>query len=416
MNTLTSPTPTRQRNHLIDGLRGLAIFGILMVNMPLMYGPMSNVLLNAPHGEGLAALTGTWLIRVFFEGKFYVLFSALFGYGFYLFLHKASGSPEANLRLFRRRLFFLLLLGAAHVHFLWAGDILVFYALFGFLLILFRNASTRALLRWAVVFAAVPVLLTLGIYGLIALISRIPEAGEAAAASFEEGSAQTLALFRAASEAYSSGTYTDTVRARWTEYLALLPGVLFFYPTVMAMFLAGFAAAREGVLSNFDRHKGFWRKAFKAGFFAGLPLALFYAYAMGQAPPGDQSSGWYAAATTVHIIGGIFLCLGYVAWMVRRYHAGNTHFTEACLAPVGRMALTNYISHSFITLWLFHGYGLGLFGKVGVWQGILLTVIIFVLQIFWSRWWLRRYRFGPLEWLWRSLTYGRRQPLKRDAA
>ena len=86
------------------------------------------------------------------------------------------------------------------------------------------------------------------------------------------------------------------------------------------------------------------------------------------------------------------------------------------MAPVGRMALTNYISHSFITLWLFHGYGLGLFGKVGVWQGILLTVIIFVLQIFWSRWWLRRYRFGPLEWLWRSLTYGRRQPLKRDAA
>lgn len=412
MQTSSSPVPVRERLQLIDALRGLAIFGILMVNMPLMYGPMSNVLLNLSIAESIPDLIAEAIIKVFFEGKFYVLFSALFGFGFYIFLHKPSGSTEENLRLFKRRLFFLLLFGLGHIHFLWAGDILVFYALFGFILLVFRNSTARKQLRWAVAFALIPIVLGGLMYGALLMAGMSPEAQEATQASLEQGREQTYALYQSAYEAYSSGSFADTVRARWQEYLALLPGILFFYPTVLTMFLLGFIAAKRGLISQYQDHIPFWRKALKLGLFIGLPLSMLYAYALHQAPPGDQGSGWYPFATTMHIIGGSLLSLGYVAFMVLRYHAGHRRFMEAYLAPVGRMALSNYLSHSLITSLLFHGYGLGLFGKIAIWQGILLTLAIFVMQIFVSRWWLARYRFGPLEWLWRSLTYGRRQPMK----
>lgn len=412
MSTSSSPLLVRERLQLIDALRGLAIFGILMVNMPLMYGPMSNVLLNLSTAESIPDLIAEAIIKVFFEGKFYVLFSALFGFGFYIFLHKPSGTPEDNLRLFRRRLVFLFLFGMAHVSLLWAGDILVFYAAFGFILLAFRNSTERKQLRWAIGFALLPIVLGALLYGVVLMAGMSPESQEATQASLEQGREQTYALYQSAYEAYSSGSYTDTMRIRWQEYLALLPGVLFFYPTVLAMFLLGFIAARRGLISHYQEHIPFWRKALRLGLFIGLPLSMLYAYALHQAPPGDQTSGWYTLATTLHIVGGSLLSLGYVAFMVLRYHGGHRRFMEAYLAPVGRMALSNYISHSLITLLLFHGYGLGLFGKIAIWQGILLTLAIFTMQVFVSRWWLARYRFGPLEWLWRSLTYGLRQPMK----
>lgn len=404
----------KHRITLIDALRGLAIFGILMVNLPIMYQPMTFVMLNPGLGTEPLNLASEWLIKVFFEGKFYVLFSALFGYGFYLFMHKPSGDSSGHLKRFQRRLFYLLLIGLAHIFFLWAGDILLIYALFGFLLIAFRNSTVRRQAIWAGIFILMPIVLAISAYAMIVVAHTIPEAAAQMEASMNENRAMLQGVYESAAAAYSEGSYRDTITWRWREYLTLLPGIFFFYPTVLGMFLIGYIAARKGWVSDYAAHLPLWRKARNLGWLVGLPLGVLYAYSMHLAPPGDQGSGWYALGTSAHVVGGIFLCMGYVGSIVCLYGGGHTRFFDRYLAPVGRMALTNYIAHSALAVVLFHGVGLGLFGKIEAWQSVMLAVAIFAAQIFVSRWWLERFRFGPLEWLWRSLTYGKLQPMRQD--
>ncbi len=411
---MTRPVAASERIEILDALRGLAIFGILMVNLPLMHRPMTAVLINPGWGDGLLESAAEAFVRIFFEGKFYVLFSALFGYGFHLFLNKPSGSPEENLRLFKRRLFFLLLFGVAHILLLWPGDILVMYALFGFLLLLFRNSSARRQLIWAAIFISLPILITLLSYGMLWLGSMMPESAEAIERSMSESAAEMQALYDGAARAYSSGSYREGIYWRWQEYLALLPGIVFFYPTVIGVFILGKLMAQKKLLSEAHAQLPFWRKALRLGLGIGMPFSLFYAYAMHQAPPGDQGSGWYLLGTTSHIVGGITLCLAYVAALVLYFQRSAAHFWRRHMAAVGRMALSNYILHSLLAVLLFHGVGLGLYGKIEGWQSILLAIAIFTAQIPLSTWWLSRFRFGPLEWLWRTLTYGRLQSMSRS--
>lgn len=406
-----TPVPTKRRITLIDALRGLAIFGILMVNLPLMYQPMTYVMFNPGLGTEPLNVASTWLIKVFFEGKFYILFSALFGYGFYLFVHKPSGDPTGHLKRFRRRLFVLLLIGLAHILFLWAGDILLVYALFGFLLLAFRKSTVRRQAIWAAIFILLPVVMAIFSFLMIQGASSIPEAAVQMEVAMAENLSYLKGVYESAAAAYSEGTYRDTIIWRWREYLTLLPAILFFYPTVLGMFLLGYIAARKELISNYTAHLHFWRKARNLGWIIGLPLSILYAYSMHQAPPGDQASGWYALGTTVHVLGGILLCMGYVGSIVCHYAANGSRLFDAYLAPVGRMALTNYILHSALAVVIFHGVGFGLFGKIETWQSVLLATAIFTAQVFASRWWLARFRFGPLEWLWRSLTYGKLQPM-----
>jgi len=413
MSQSPQPTSVTSRITLIDSLRGFAIFGILMVNLPLMYQPMTNVLMNYSFALQPIDAFAEWTVKIFFEGKFYVLFSALFGYGFYLFLHKASGTQAQNLKLFRRRLGYLLLIGIAHVGLLWAGDILIIYALFGFVLIAFRKKSDRTKFKWALALVLLPIVLSASAYGLMLAASQLPEAKASMEASMAQGNTQTLDLFNRAAETYKNGSYLETIHMRWQEYAALLPGLLFFYPTVLAMFLLGFIAAQRELISQCTAHLPFWRKATTWGFTLGLPLSIAYAYAMHRVPAGEQASGWLVATTFLHITGGILLCLGYVALMVTRYAHGKSSLFDRWFAPVGRMALTNYIGHSFISVWLFHSYGLGLFGKIVPAMGIAIALGIFALQVPFSIWWLKHWRFGPLEWLWRSLTYGQIQNMRR---
>jgi uncharacterized protein len=125
-------------------------------------------------------------------------------------------------------------------------------------------------------------------------------------------------------------------------------------------------------------------------------------------------NGWYILSTTSHIIGGISFGMMYVSIVALLFAKGKQKFLTQALAPVGRMALTNYLLHSIITAILFLPFGFGLFGKMEVWQGIVLTVLIFALQIPFSRFWLNRFHYGPFEWFWRSLTYMKIQPFQKD--
>ena len=411
MNSSVTPVAQSERIVLLDVLRGLAIFGILMVNMQIFYRPVSHMLAGYPGFVSVADTISEIVIKFFFEGKFYVIFSMLFGYGFWLFINKPAPEGKSTIPVFRRRVFFLLLFGVLHVVLLWAGDILVFYALFGFLLIAFRRKSERGLLRWAFWLAIIPVVLMIFFVGLTMLAMMNPEAGEAVDASLQERMNFMESILGKATAAYSSGSFGEIVSVRLTEYQLLLPGIFFFYPMVFAMFLVGVWAARKGIIRNPEYHLPFFRKVFWRGLAVGLLANTVYTYSYFHTSA--AMANIYAVLLTAgHIIGGISFGMAYVSAIVLLANKGRLSGFGSLMAPVGRMALTNYLMQSIICTTIFLSYGFGLFGSITAWQGILLTMIIFGFQVYFSRLWLRHFSYGPFEWLWRSLTYLKIQPFR----
>lgn len=410
---IKSPLAQSQRIDLVDALRGFALFGILMVNIHLMYEPITQIMLGAKADASLLHVISESFVKFFFEGKFYVIFSMLFGFGFFVFMNKIADSPDTVLPLFRRRLFFLLLFGLAHITLLWAGDVLLYYALAGFLLIPFRNTSDKKIFKWAVVLILLPVLLMTFITLGFSLASNVPAVESSMNSSFQIGVDSTRDLIERVTQVYSTGSFSEIISMRVTEYLNLLSGSLFsFVPVVLGMFLIGFLAARKGILSNYNDHFSLFKRIFWWGLSIGVVTSALYAYAFQKAILMLPSASTFLT-TSMHIIGGFALGMCYVSLIAILFIKGKAGFFRKYLAPVGRMALTNYLMQSIITAFLFHSYGLGLYGNVEVWQGIVLTVAIFAFQIGFSQWWLSLFQFGPFEWLWRSLTYRKMQDFKR---
>lgn len=407
-----SPVAINERIQLLDVFRGFAILGILMVNMQVFYNPVSYMMLGSQSGGDIIKILSETFIKFFFEGKFYVLFSMLFGYGFWLFINKQVPEGVRIIPIFRRRLFFLLLFGFAHFVFIWGGDILFFYALFGFLLILSRKISNERLISWAIPLALVPTFVT-GFFMIMAwAFSGIPEA----AAGMEKGMAENAAALKAlAEEAYlvhTTGNYWEILSMRLREWMTLTQGgILVFYPVVLGMFLFGAWIARKGYVKNYMQHLPLIHKVFWWSLVSGIPLNTLYAISYQYAQPSILNS-WAFLGTFTHIAGGLSFALVYTSGMILLTASGKLKAFSGALAPVGRMALTNYLLHSIICTILFNAYGFGLMGKVEIWQGILLAFVIFALQIPFSKWWLSRFKYGPFEWLWRSLTYWKLQPFK----
>jgi uncharacterized protein len=413
MTPLITPTVPAQRIELIDALRGFAIFGILMVNMPLFFKPISSMLLGYSGSDNSLELFSHLFIKFFFEGKFYVIFSMLFGYGFWLFINRTGADGRSIIPTFRWRLFFLMLFGIAHIVFLWAGDILLWYAILGFILLLFRKVSDRGIIKWAAWLVIIPTLL-ISLFTLLALFASMdPTAKEAFDASMKENAAGMQQLHDKAYQTYSNGSYTEIMSTRIKEYLTIMPGAFFFYPVVLAMFLAGVWASRKGIFKNYMEHLPFFRKLLLWGLIIGIPVSVIYSYAYTQAPLNEPGI-WSLLSTAGHTVSGIMLGMAYVSIIVLLTARGSLDKFIRFIAPVGRMALTNYLLHSIICTTLFLPYGFGLFGKIEYWQGILLTILIFSLQIPFSIFWLKRFNYGPFEWLWRSLTYRKLQPFSKS--
>ncbi len=410
MKTNYTPTQKNERQIIVDVLRGFAIFGILMVNMHLMYQPMLHVMMKPNLDSSTLNTALAALVRFLFEGKFYIIFSFLFGYGFWLFLNKTVEEGKSILPFFRRRMFFLLLFGIAHVVFLWAGDILVYYALFGFLLLLFRKSSNKKVIRWAIAFMVLPTFLTAISVFFMWMGSQVPEAKQVMEEQAGQNFVVLKSLYERAIVVYSKGSFFDIISIRLAEYKTMLPAAFFFYPVVLAMFLIGILFARKNLFKEYKSNKAFFVKSFWWGLAIGIPansLFLVSYYNIDYQLPNI----WMLLNTSMMLIGGASLGLFYVSAITLLFIKGKDLALKNIFAPVGRMALTNYLSHSIITAFLFHSYGLGLYGQIEVWQGVLLAITIFVGQVYFSRWWLKNYLFGPFEWLWRSLTYLKWQPM-----
>jgi uncharacterized protein len=405
MDTLAPLSPSK-RIDLVDSLRGFAIFGILMVNMPAFFKPAVELIMLPSFGDSTVEILSNGFIYFFFTGKFFVLFSLLFGFGFYIFLHKDGEVSKQNTILFRKRLFWLLIIAIVHIALIWEGDILFYYALFGFLLILFRKSSTKKIIIWMLVFLLIPIVFV----GLISMLPQFLASNPEALQAIEKGSQEQLAatqdLVLRAYQAYNSGSYSEVIQMNIEQWLFLLSGIVIFYPTCMVMFLMGLLIGRSGFFARTMEYEQQLKKIFWISLPIGVLLNIGLLLSLANANPASLDH-WAFIGRTTGILGGIVMMFTYVSGFILLYNREKFRGLFSGFSAVGRMALTNYISHSLIALLLFRLGLFDLFGEIEVWQGILLVLAIFSFQISFSKFWLSKYRFGPLEWLWRSVTYGK---------
>lgn len=407
------PVQQAERIQIVDILRGFALFGILFVNMTIFSQPMQAIVLPVDPSLPWHDRAALWLIHALGEGKFYALFSLLFGLGLFLQMERIEARGGRFVPLYARRLLVLLAFGLVHAFLIWMGDILILYALLGFLLILFRKARPRTLLIWVFVLIALPIVFNAAMTGLVTWASAIPEAAPQIEQSFAEAEAGFAADLERAAQVYPTGNFAEITAQRVSDYFSMgVAGFSVMGFNIMAMFLLGLYFGKREIFKNLNAHRGLFIRLLVIGLALGLTGNLLYATLIMSISRIYQTWTLFLA-TTGQAIGAPLLMLAYVsAFCLLALHPTWQERINV-LAPVGQMALTNYLTQSVVCTLIFYGYGLGLFGKMGAAAGIGLTIIIYLLQIPLSHWWMKRFYYGPAEWLWRSLTYLKPQPMKR---
>jgi uncharacterized protein len=387
--------PVRERIQALDVVRGVAVCGILLANVLVFFG-----LFAMPPDRAAALPTAAaddvarFLERVFVDGKFYSLFSLLFGIGFGVQLSR--GGAEAVPR-FKRRLRVLLGIGAIHAFLIWAGDILLVYALLGFTMPWFARKADRALLRWVVGLLAVPTVLYVVALGAWAL------AGPHAAPTGDVGlPPKILTLF----EAMGRGGIKDWivgnlafVAIRWADLIVTVR-----FPKVLGMFVLGLWTVRARIALSPSAHRATLVRWSLLGWSIGLPANLIATWSAGRWPYLMPSAAGLLGVV-MQAVGVPMLALGYAATVALLVVDGRR--VVAMFGPMGRMALTNYLMQSVVCVVLSYGFGFGLWWRVGASRAMAIAAAILAVQIPLSAWWLSRHRYGPAEWVWRRLTYGR---------
>ena len=367
---------------------------------------------------GKTDLAVKWAIRALVEGKFYTLFSFLFGLGVAVQSARALQRGRSFAPLYCRRL--LVLMGIALVHdlLLWNGRILVAYALLGFLLLPFHRRKPRTLLVWATILILLPLLLV----PLMSLARRSAPAApreevsaeqlrEERARRLEEREQRMRAEFEEQLALFRSADYAEMVRFRVRALPQTVRSVMVFGPYMLGIFLLGMWTWKKGILQRPGEHTVLIRRVQWWGLAVGvLGNVAFLAVPELLREPRALVQLAFGLG---FLLGNPALCLFYAATIVRLAGRPRCRRALAAVVPVGRMALSNYFLQTLVCTTLFYGYGLGLFGRTGPALNLVVIVFVFALAIVASNLWARRFRFGPAEWLWRTLTYWRVQPLRR---
>jgi uncharacterized protein len=397
--------PVSDRTQLLDVLRGTAIFGILLFNIGSLSGHAfirPEIARTLPGASADSALQ--FLIVLFIEGKFYSLFSFLFGVGFAVLLERCLQRGVDPAALLRRRYFGLLVIGLVHTILIWFGDILVLYSLLGFLLLVFRKKTDRTLLIAAAILLLVPIV----VYAII--LTTRAESGSGANSGPPPQLMHAIASFR-------SGGYIQVIAGNalfsagnWVRRFYLM-----FYPRVFAMFLIGFVIGRRNILRRPSEHVSLIRSCLRVGLVVGVVASAGYALL-------DQHQGFTAFTqlgllrTICESIGTPTLTMGYVAAITLLFERAQCRRWLLIVEPVGRAALSNYLLQSIVCIAMFYGIGGGLFMRVSLGTALAMAAMLFVLQLGVSRLWFSRFSFGPVEWIWRQFTYQTRVPLRRSPA
>jgi uncharacterized protein len=398
------PVRRQERIEAIDILRGVAILGILIVNMNMRGFSLPEGLPAHELWPNMVDRTVETLILFFADQQFITLFAFLFGLGLAEQMMRAEAGGARFLPLYLRRLCVLFLIGIAHFLLLWDGDILHAYATDGFILLLFLRRSLKTLLVWAGIMLGIPLL-------FFGFTTRYAITGQVNPHVMNwiqyEDLAEDRQTIEEARRVYSRGTYAEMIKFRAGGLGELLPGNDDAH--ILAGFLLGLYAGRRRIFQHVSAHLAFIRRVQRSALMIGVAGSAVFV--IGQSNP--------SATSVMQNVGR--MCLVFAAPAMSFFYASTIiRVTEgeawrrrlAPLASVGRMALSNYVLQSVICTTIFYSYGLALFCKVRPSLGLLLTMIIWLIQIPLSVWWLRRFQFGPIEWLWRSLTYWQRQPMR----
>ena len=396
------PTQFNERYEVLDVLRGFALIGVMIANMAYHSGHWflseeKQASLSLPElGDSLL-----WVIHFVTEGKFYSIFSLLFGIGFGLQIQRAMDRDESFTGRFSRRLLVLLLIGVFHAVFLFVGDILILYALLGFVLILFRKISDKNLLRLVFILPLIPVIQ----YGFMWF---------AAQGTATQGEISGSEMFEQIVLTYQTGSFLEiSITNAFGYVFGRFPDLLFTgrYFKVFAMFLLGFYIAKNRWFADVKERQDQLRRIMFWCAAIGIPCNFILAQMM-------ETDAYYSMARggiiepVVYAFGVPALGMCYACGVALAYQEEKYRSVLSVLAPYGRMALTNYLMQSLFCVLIFKGYGLGLFGQVSPVFFTIIGLSILIIQIILSSWWLSKYQYGPAEWFWRSLTYRKIQPIK----
>jgi uncharacterized protein len=389
------PVSAGERIEALDVLRGAALFGIIAANMRGFNGPLLDYFDHTLLWTDTTSRIAQGFVDFFIQGKFITLFAFMFGLGFAIQMERADRSGVESRAFYVRRLAILFILGMLHFVLLWWGDILAPYALMGFLLMLFRKRSQKAVLRWSAVLYAWPQLvgaLMLTLHSAGVQIPRPPPATP-------EEVQRLIAV-------YGTGSYAEIVM----ENIKSLPfmgfGLVFFYPRVLGIFLFGLWIWRQGIINDLSLRTDLLRRCQIHGLWIAL---LFHAIALGlreafHPPPMTPSLMGYLIGVSLSIAlpAGSLVYASTLALLWQR-----VQWRERLrpFGAVGRTALTNYLLQSIVCTTLYYSWGGGFYGRVSPLMGLVPTILIYSMQVALSVWWLQRFASGPMEWLWRRLTY-----------
>ncbi|XLZ69965.1 DUF418 domain-containing protein [Massilia sp. SR12] len=378
----------------VDALRGFALLGILAVNIWSFADPYFAVGINNPRYAGALDLAVRCVESLLFETKFYLLFSFLFGYSFTLQMAAAERAGAAFRPRMLRRACGLMVLGVLHGCFLFYGDILHLYGVLSFVLVLWA-ASERAALRAALMLVLMSALL-LAMIGAVLLLMPQDMAPDAKPALAK------LAAYH--------GDWRATLAYTASEFPSTVALLLFAQgPSALAMFLLGRAAGRVQMFAHVDAFRHLLPRVLKVGLPVGLAGAALYAAASRYEPSGAM----ILFATALSFLTAPFLTAAYVAGLLMLFESRFGARVVAALAPMGKIALTNYLMQSVAMAVLFTGYGLRLCDELPPAAVLALVFAIYFTQMVLSAWWLKRHTYGPAEWLLRAVTNGnaaRRSP------
>lgn len=395
----TDPVPAAGgRVPELDALRGFALLGILLMNIEFFTRPLQGIALGFdPQWQSVDRMAGLF-VAAFVQGKFWTLFSLLFGMGFAVLFERAEATRQSFDAMFARRLTGLLAIGLLHSMLVWAGDILVPYAVAGFAMWLVFRAIPTAML-WRV--GLIAYLLPLALMWVSVLALQV--APVEVASDLSEASNELREAYASAAQVYAHGTYAEVVSQRVADSMLQYSWFVSILPAIFGVFLIGAWLQRSGVLREPAAHRGFFRSVFLATFPAGIVLATWAAYRLAET---DMTvlDAQLAIRVTASMLGNLLLCAAWgSAFLLLAMRPGSR--LVAVFEPAGRMALTNYLMQSVVFTTLFYGYGFGLWGEVSRAAQVAAAMAFFALQLAWSRAWMARFRLGPVEWLWRAWTW-----------
>lgn len=405
---MKSPTTQKERILSLDVLRGFALLGILLINIQSFAMPSSAYLNPSSYGDLTGINKWVWIISyVLGDMKMMAIFSTLFGAGVMLVIERARSRTGNPTSLHYKRMFWLLVFGLIHAHLIWSGDILVTYAVCGMFVFLFRNKSIKTLIILGLVF--------IGIHSLIYWffgfsLQFLPEdqIAEMTADWAPSDSMQSEEI------AKITGSLSEQIGTNSKNALLIETFVFFilFFWRASGLMMIGMALYKSGILSA-AKSSAFYKKGMLWGWLLGFPLVIFGVYQ-------NFAQNWsydYSMflGTQPNYWGSLGVSFGYLCMTMLMVKSDSFSWLKQRLAAAGQMAFTNYISQSVICVFIFWGVGFGLFGQLERIYQLLIVIAIWILQLSWSKPWLDKYRFGPLEWLWRSLTYGKRQTLKKES-